>query len=143
MELATLGNRLLVLAQQLGAGESAQPAQVPPEVREKMSRRECLQDGVIVPASQRYRRGLCPACYQRTKNRMLRGQVTEETLIAKGWIAAESQKGGRKTTSADPVGDMLNEVRVGAAGTMEEIAHEGLAVSLKKSGRKPGRKKEK
>lgn len=88
LEISSLADELTV------KGPKHQP-RVLPDISAKLARRECLQTGEVVPEDQRYRRGLSPAAYQRTRNKIKAREVTEDELIYAGLLAPASA-GGRQ-----------------------------------------------
>lgn len=136
-KLAGIAESIQRLAEELDAAAS--------EAKEVVSI-TCLQCGVETKTP---RRGCCPTCYQRTYQRIRRGQMTEAEAVEAGLLSPQRSKGGRKPSKKTALDEYLATKgrRSGAdaealADQLVEDAEELQAVdSAKKAPRKKGRRR--
>ncbi len=94
-KLAGIAESIQRLAEELDAAAS--------EAKEVVSI-TCLQCGVETKTP---RRGCCPTCYQRTYQRIRRGQMTEAEAVEAGLLSPQRSKGGRKPSKKTALDEYL------------------------------------
>lgn len=92
--LARLGGLEVVLAPEVAARVAA-----------RVKAGECLLCGEKIEGRQT--RGADIACYNKTMNRISKGEITEAEVVKNGWLLSETARAGRKSQKPDPMAALL------------------------------------